>query len=121
MKTTRQKHIIIMSVLAALASATASAQYRHWQHRPHHTVRVITRPAATVRISNRFTQGERLEMALAYLATHKYLTVKQYARMTCLTKDAAKAELESFARNKRKPITAVINDDKKVYTSHGNT
>ena len=34
-------------------------------------------------------------MAMAYLKTNKYLTIKQYAKMTQLSRAAAEAELDA--------------------------
>ena len=65
--------------------------------------------------SNRFTQKERFRMVMAYLKSHDYLTVKRYAKMTEMSKEAAKAELDAFAADKDRPIEAVIRGKKKVY------
>ena len=70
-------------------------------------------------------------MAMAYLKSHDYLTVRRYAKMTELSKAAAKAELDAFATelskaaakaeldafaaDKDRPIEAVIRGKKKVY------
>ena len=66
-------------------------------------------------VSNRFNQKERLAMAVAYLKTHEFLTIKQYAKMTQLSKTSAEAELDAFAMDKKKPIQLVIRGKKKVY------
>ena len=71
------------------------------------------RPAILVR--NRFTQKERFRMAMAYLKNHEYLTVKKYAKMTELSKAAAKAELDAFVADKERPLETVIRGKKKVY------
>lgn len=54
-------------------------------------------------------------MAVAYLKTHEFLTIKQYAKMTQLSKTSAEAELDAFAMDKKKPIQLVIRGKKKVY------
>lgn len=54
-------------------------------------------------------------MAMAYLKNHEYLTVKKYAKMTELSKAAAKAELDAFVADKERPLEAVIRGKKKVY------
>lgn len=54
-------------------------------------------------------------MAMAYLKNHEYLTVKKYAKMTELSKAAAKAELDAFVADKDRPIEAVMRGKKKVY------
>lgn len=59
-------------------------------------------------------------MAVAYLKTNKYLTIKQYVKMTQLNKAAAEAELDAFAMDKKKPIQLVIRGKKKVYIKKDN-
>lgn len=54
-------------------------------------------------------------MAMAYLRNHEYLTVKAYAKMTELSKAAAKAELDAFAADKDRAIGTVMRGKKKVY------
>ena len=111
------KTIGLTALVSLLTSCSASAQryYRH-HHHPHHVVTVVAKPATTVRISNRLNQKERLQIAIAYLDRNQYLSIKQYAKMTGLTKDMAEAELDTFARDKRNPVTLVITGKKKLYT-----
>lgn len=111
------KTIGLTALVSLLTSCSASAQryYRH-HHHPHHVVTVVAKPATTVRVSNRLNQKERLQIAIAYLDRNQYLSIKQYAKMTGLTKDMAEAELDTFARDKRNPITLVIMGKKKLYT-----
>ena len=52
---------------------------------------------------------------MAYLKSHDYLTVKKYAKMTEMSKEAAKAELDAFSADKDRPIEAVIRGKKEVY------
>ncbi|HIS22920.1 MAG TPA: hypothetical protein IAC09_05720 [Candidatus Cryptobacteroides intestinipullorum] len=108
--------IAIMTIMViVLSCGTADAQRWHRHYRPYRAVTVVSRPARTVHVTNSFTQKERFGMAMAYLKNYGYLTVKKYAKMTGLSKTAAKAELEAFAADKDKPVTAVIRDGKKVY------
>lgn len=106
-------------LVIALALVCGSANAQHWRrYNPYHPDRVVTvvvRPDVTSHVSNRFNQKERLAMAVAYLETHKYLTIKQYAKMTRLSKTSAEAELDAFAMDKKKPIQLVIRGKKKVY------
>lgn len=55
-------------------------------------------------------------MAMAYLKTNKYLTIKQYAKMTQFSRAAAEAELDAFAMDKKNSIQLVIRGKKKIYT-----
>ena len=106
--------IAMMAIVILLSCGTADAQRWRWHSRPYR-VTVVTRPDVTVHVSNRFTQKERFRMAMAYLKDHEYLTVKRYAKMTELSKAAAKAELGAFADDRDKPIEAVIRGKKEVY------
>lgn len=109
--------ILIIAII--LTCGVTSAQYRH-RHYPHRVVTVVVKPEVTSHVSNRFNQKERLAMAVAYLRTNKYLTIKQYAKMTQLSKAAAEAELDAFAMDKKKPIQLVIRGKKKVYIKKDN-
>ena len=106
-------------LVIALALVCGSANAQHWRrynhYHPDRVVTVVVRPDVTSHVSNRFNQTERLAMAVAYLETHKYLTIKQYAKMTRLSKTSAEAELDAFAMDKKKPIQLVIRGKKKVY------
>ena len=115
MRPTGKLKMVIMAIVVILSCGTANAQRLRRYHYPYRVVTVVSRPAVTVHVSNRFTQGKRFRMAMAYLDEHEYLTVKRYAKMTELSKAAAKAELDAFVADKDKPITAVIRDRKKVY------
>lgn len=105
----------MLTIAMALVCGTVNAQHWHRRHHPHRVVTVVVRPDVTSHISNRFNQKERLEMAVAYLEMHKYLTISQYAKMTQLNKISAEAELDAFAIDKKKPIQCVIRGKKKVY------
>lgn len=105
-------------MLLALSCLTAGAQRHRRYYRPTRVTTVVSRPVVVARVNNRFNQRERLAMALAYLRSHAYLTVRQYARMTQLTKASAEAELDAFAADRVKPIQLVVNGKKK-YTRRG--
>ena len=116
MKLTGKSKIAIMAIIAfVLSCGTANAQRWHRHSHPCRVVKVVTRPDVTVHVNNRLTQRERFRMAMAYLKSHEYLTVKRYAKITMLSKAAAKAELEAFVADKDRPIEAVIRGKKKVY------
>lgn len=105
-----------MAIIAVVLSCgTANAQRWHRYHRPYRMVTVVSRPAVAVHVSNRFTPKERFRMAMAYLRNHEYLTVKIYAKMTELSKTAAKAELDAFVADKDSPIGAAMKKKKEVY------
>lgn len=105
--------IAVMATAFVLSCGTADAQ--RWHHRPYRVVTVIAKPDVTVHVGSRFSRRERFGMAMAYLKNHEYLTVKRYAKMTELSRAAAKAELDSFAADKDKPITTAIRGKKNVY------
>ena len=115
MRPTGKLKIAAVAMATLLSCGTADAQRWRWHSRPYRVVTVVTRPDVTVHGSNRFTQKERFRMAMAYLKSHDYLTVKKYAKMTELSKAAAKAELDAFVADKDRPIEAVIRGKKKVY------
>lgn len=115
MNTIGKLKITVVTIALALVCGTANAQHWRWHHRPHRVVTVVSQPAVTTHISNRFSQKERLEMAIAYLETHEYLTIKKYAQMTKLAKANAKAELDAFAMDKNTPVRIAIRGKKKVY------
>ena len=108
--------IAIMMVALAFVCETANAQRWRRNYYSRNVVTVVTQPAVTVHVNNRFTQKERLAMAVAYLEKHKYLTVKKYAQMTRLTTATAEVELDAFVADKKKPIMLVVDGRKKLYT-----
>lgn len=118
MNATGKLKIAVVTIALALVCGTVNAQHWRWHHRPHRVVTVVSRPAVTVHISHRFSQKERLAMVIAYFETHEYLTIKEYAKMTRLTKAAAEAELDAFAMDKNKPVKVVIRGKKKVYVKN---
>lgn len=107
----------ILAASLLLGGCTANAQ--HWRHHSHHhpyrTVTVVTTPNSAPRVSNRFSTKDRLAMALAYLELNKDLTIKQYAKMTGLSKESAEAELDAFAVDKNNPIRLIFKGKKKLY------
>ncbi len=113
--------------IMAIATLIAAACNHADAHRPHrhHPARVVVVPRAlhhhviTRRVSNRFSQKERLAMALAYLNNNQRLTVKQYAKITSLNKDAAEAELDAFVLDRNIPILSIVEGKKKFYIMPG--
>ncbi|MBS7199081.1 MAG: hypothetical protein KH111_13230, partial [Bacteroidales bacterium] len=89
-----------------------------WNNRTHRVVKVVSRTSETVHINHLFSQKERFAMVIAYFEKHEYLTIKEYAKMTRLTKAAAEAELDAFAMDKNKPVKVVIRGKKKVYVKN---
>ena len=116
MKPTGKLKTAIMAAVIILACSTADAQRWRWHSRPYRVVTAVAKPDIIIHVDNRFSQRERFRMAMAYLKSHEYLTVKRYAKMTELSKAAAKAEVDAFVADKEKPIMAVIRGEKKVYT-----
>lgn len=99
----------ILMIVMVLACETANAQHWrrhcHYNYRPDRVVTVVVRPEVTSHVSNRFNQKERFAMAVAYLETHDFLTIKQYANMTQLSKASAEAELDAFANGQENPYS----------------
>lgn len=111
---------VAVALFLMLGPANAQRYFRthfhtHYLHFPH-TITVVNRPATTVRISNRFNQEERLQMAVAYLSSNANLSIKKYAKMTGLSKDMAEAELDAFAYDDQNPIKLDGMSKKKMYT-----
>ena len=105
-------------LLACCNYADARRPHRHYIHR---SARVMVVPTpihhhiVTSRVSNRFSQKERLALALAYLNNNPRLTVKQYVKITSLGKEAAEAELDAFAQDRNNPIHTIVDGKKKFY------
>ena len=105
-----------VALFLMLGSANAQRYFHtHYLHFPH-TITVVNRPTTTVRISNRFNQTERLQMAVAYLSVNSNLSIKKYAKMTGLSKDMAEAELDAFVCDEQNPIKLDVMSKKKMYT-----
>lgn len=111
------KVLTLAALIVAGSGQIEARRHRHCGGRPPRVVVHVpaSRPVVTSRVSNRFSQRERLAMAIAYLSNHEHLTAKQYAKITSLNKDAAEAELDVFALDRNIPICAVVKDKKKLY------
>ena len=109
---------IAVLLLACCNHADARRSHRHYIHRTAR-VAVVHTPIhhhiVTSRVSNRFSQKERLALALAYLNNNPRLTVKQYVKITSLGKKAAEAELDAFAQDRNIPIHTIVDGKKKFY------
>ena len=110
---------IAVFILACCNHADARRRHHcHYSHRSAH-VEVVPTPIhhhiVTSRVSNRFSQKERLALALAYLNNNPRLTVKQYVKITSLGKEAAEAELDAFAQARNIPILTIVDGKKKFY------
>lgn len=116
--------ILIVAALIVAGFSQAEGR-RHYRHAHRHAPRVVVVPAAkqpkvvSHKVTNRFSQKERLAMALAYLRNNSRLTVKQYMKITSLKKEAAEAELDAFSMDRNIPIGAVIEGKKKFYVMLG--
>lgn len=112
---------IAVSLSACCNHADARRHHRHHRHHVHHSARATVVPTpihhhiVTSRVSNRFNPKERLAMALAYLNSNPRLTVKQYVKITSLSKEAAEAELDAFALEQNIPVHAIVDGKKKFY------
>ena len=104
--TIKEKVGMLILVMLLICGAVNAQHWRHYCYYPsNRVVTVVVKPDMLHYISNRFNRKERLAMAMAYLKTNKYLTIKQYAKMTQLSRAAAEAELDAFAMDKKNPIT----------------
>lgn len=115
-----------MAIVALIVAGCSQADARRLhRHHIHHLARVVVIPTpvhhhvVTEYVSNRFSQKERLAMALAYLNNNPRLTVKQYAKITSLNKDAAEAELDAFVLDRNIPILSIVEGKKKFYIMSG--
>ena len=121
MKTMTNIKKAMLITMTALFATTAVAQHRHYGNARHHAchspavIMVVNRPAVTVRTGNHMTKKDRLEMALAYLKSHKSLGVSTYRKITGLANAAAEAELDAFAFSRSNPIKLVMDGKKKLY------
>ena len=91
MNTTSKLRAAAVAIAVAMTCGTANAQHWRWHCRPRPVVTVVSRPAVTVHVNNHFTQKERFKIAMAYLKSHSYLTVKKYTSMTELSKNRSKS------------------------------
>lgn len=106
---------VALATTLTMTFAGAEAQRWHRHYRPHRVVAVVPKSAVTVHVSNRFSQKERFAMAMAYLESHEYITVKKYSKITGLSRATAKAELDAFALDKDRPIATAMRGKKKIY------
>lgn len=116
----------VMAIVALIVAGCTQADARRLhRHHIHHPARVVVIPTpvhhhdVTEHVSNRFSQKERLAMALAYLNNNPRLSVKQYAKITSLNKDAAEAELDAFVLDRNIPILSIVEGKKKFYIMSG--
>lgn len=120
MNSAKKWKIVIMSMALVFIYGTADAQRtidaQRYQHYARPVVPFTPNPPAAFYVRHHLNQKERLAIAVAYLESHEFLTVKKYARMTKLTKATAETELDSFVLYMNKQIVTVIKDKKKVYT-----
>ena len=114
--------VAMMAYTCGSANAQRVHRYGHHGRVAHVTclahpvhVTVVAKPAATAHVSNRLNQNERFNMAMAYLKSNGSLTIKQYSKMTGLTKKTAKAELDAFVADKSNPIVSTHNGKKQIY------
>ena len=120
MNSTIKRSIGIIVFMSVLVCGTANAK-RIYQHRnynrgySHNMITVIAKPTTTFHVINRLSQKERLQIALVYLAKNKNLSIKQYAKMTGLSKTMAEAELSTFAADKDNPIILATKGKKKLF------
>lgn len=123
MKTMTNIRKVMLIAMLALFATTSFARHRHCGSAHHHSnhrpavVVVVSRPSVTARTINRTNKKDRLEMALAYLKSHKSLSVSAYRKMTGLTNAMAEAELDAFAFSRSNPIKLVMDGKKKLYVA----
>lgn len=114
----------VLALAALIAAGSGQIEARRHPHCGGRPPRVVvhvpaSRPVVTSRVRHRFSQRERLAMAIAYLNSHEHLTAKQYAKVTSLNRDAAETELDVFAQDRNIPICAVVKGKKKLYVKAG--
>lgn len=117
--------ILAIGTLIVAGCNQADARRPHRRH-IHHPSRVVVILAPSVHhhvvtkcVSNRFSQKERLAMPLAYLNNNPRITVKHYAKITSLNKDAAEAELDAFVSDRNIPIQSIVEGKRKFYVIPG--
>lgn len=109
---------IAVLLLACCNHVDARRPHHHYIHRSARVVVAHTpihRHIVTSRVINRFSQKERLVLALAYLNNNPRLTVRQYVKITSLGKEAAEAELDAFTQDRNIPIHTIVDGKKKFY------
>lgn len=116
MMTTNLLKIAALIAVRIFTCETSGAQRLHHAKHPHKTVAVVCRPPQIIKVHTPANPTDRLFMAMAYLGKHKYLTARRYAKMTKLSAQSARAELNSFARSNGNPIRSIVRRNTKVYT-----
>lgn len=84
-----------------------------------YNVTVINHVVSPVKTVQRMSSNERWNMIVSYLCKHTYLSIKEYAGMTGLSKKIAEAELDAFTINKKYHLSMTIVGKKKMYTLNG--
>ena len=107
--------ITVMALAMLMTVGSASSQPRRWRMRVRPAITIVSRPAVRVRVSNRFDKNDRLTMALAFIDNHGFITVKEYSKITRLSKASAQAELDAFATGRHNPLAVVVKGRKRVY------
>lgn len=109
-----RRKILIVTLTLVMASGSAFGR-RYYHYHTQYTcpypprVTTIIRPVHDSRPTHisRITKRDRYDMALAYLKSNTYMTVKQYAKITGLKKEIAEAELNVFVQDISSPIKPV--------------
>ncbi len=114
-------NILKAMVIAVVALFSSSAFAHHGHHKGGcHSNRsalrvVVARPTMVVKVINRLSKQDRLNMALAYIRAHNALSISQYSKITGLKITTAEAELDAFAISHSTPIKMVLKGKKKLY------
>lgn len=109
----------LLSLAALAMNAQRGPHHRSLRHKCRSHV-VLVRNVHVTNVIHRFSQKERLAMAIAFLKENECISAKQYGRITGLKREAAQAELDAFAADKRTPIYRLIDNKKKTYAlKHG--
>lgn len=105
----------IISLVMLMTASSAISQPRRWRVPVRPRLTIVNRPAVRVHVSNRFDRSDRLSMALAFIENHGYISVKEYSKITRLSRSSAEAELNAFSTGRHSPLVAVVKGKKKVY------
>ena len=76
---------------------------------------IIVQKPKTVTVVNKLSSRDRLNMALGFLKLHGEMNVKDYAKMTGMSKASSEAELDAFAMERDLPIEMTWKGKSKVY------
>ncbi len=122
MKSSINKYFLALTLAATCGFALIAAPHSHRgfnryyaNPRPVHITKVVTRPVVVARTTNRLSQAQRQEMAIAYIKANGAITVAQYSKITGLRKATAEAELNAFVNRRNSPIVIKIEGKKKLY------